>query len=212
MVATVGVYQSVGGIDGSPTSPDSEITTSTRLQTKDQFAPSDTAYPVPIPADSGSGYGSSGFNYSYWIHVYLKITGGDFTQINNIKFWCDGTIGWAFGTAGELRVGVRQTGDDGCPMDTEYDVAHGVGAGGGEGLSGDPIEDVTNGHGYYKDDAGTKIVDIETFTSGAKMTVDSTNHSAAEKCKAVLLQVKVDDDATQGEQTDETLTFSYDEI
>lgn len=41
MVATVKVYQNTGGSDGSPANED-EITSSTRLQTKDQFAPTDT--------------------------------------------------------------------------------------------------------------------------------------------------------------------------
>ena len=196
MVATVGVFQAYGGSDGSPS--EAEITTSTRLQTKDQFSPSDTSYPIPIP--------TAGFNYSMWIHVYLKITGGSFTKINNIKFWCDGTIGWTFGTGGELRVGNRDAGDIGCPMDAEYDVATGT-----EGTTGHTIEDGTDGHDYYNAQT-TKTVDIETWHSGNKATVDSTDHSSAEKCKAVVLQVKVDTDATQGEQTDEELYFSYDEI
>ena len=66
MVATVGVYQANGGSDGAPAT-ENEITSSTRLQTKDQFDPNDTSYPIPIP--------TSGYNYGYWIHVYLKITG-----------------------------------------------------------------------------------------------------------------------------------------
>lgn len=200
MVATVGVYQATGGTDGTP-GAENEIATSTRLQTKDQFVIDDTSYPIPIP--------TSDFNYSYWIHVYLKITGGTFTKINNIKFWSDGTIGWDFGTGGELRVGNRDTGDIGCPMDTEYDLATGT-----EGTTGDTIEHATNGHGYYLGQT-TKTKDVEDWPPGTKAIVDSTDHEAQGKCKAVVLQVKVDtaaNGAVQGEQTDETLYFSYDEI
>jgi hypothetical protein len=196
MVATVLVYQGYGGSDGAPS--EAEITASTRLQTKDQFSPTDTTYPIPIP--------TSGFNYSYWIHVYLKITGGTFTKINNIKFWGDGTLGWNVGTNGELRLGNRDTGDIGCPMDTEYDLATGT-----ESTTGDTIEDATNGHGYYNAQT-TKTRSFTYWTSANKATVDSSDHTAAGKCKSVVLQAKVATDATQGEQTDETLTFSYDEI
>lgn len=198
MVATVGVYCCVGGSDGTPGSESADLTgASIRLQTKDQIAPADTSYPVPIP--------TSGYKYSFWKHVYLKITGGTFTEVTNVKFWSDGAIGWNFGTGGELRRGNRDSGDQGAPMDSEYDVATGT-----DGDSGDEIENATNGHGYYNGQT-TKTVDVENDTSGSKATVDSTSHTGTGKCKAVVLQVKVDTDATQGEQADETLTFSYDE-
>ena len=197
MVAIVGVYQANGGSDGAP-SIENEITSSTRLQTKDQFDPNDTSYPIPIP--------TSGYNYSYWIHVYLKITGGTFTKINNVKFWSDGSISWTFGTDGELRVGNRDSGDIGCPMDTEYDVATGT-----EGTTGDAIEDAANGHDYYNGQT-TPTRSVTYWTSSNKATVDSTDHTTTGKCKAVVLQVRVSSDATQGEQPDETLYFSYDEI
>jgi len=193
MVATVNVQQ-INGAAGSKVY--STITTSTRLQTKDQFAPTDTTYPVPIP--------SSGFKYSYWASICLDLA-GTFTKINNVKFWSDGSIGWNFGTNGELRIGNRDSGDIGCP-DASYQQALGV-----EGDTGYAIEDATNGHVYYKGQTTpTKKVDL--WTSGSKAQVDSTDHTVAEKTKHVVLQVKVDTNATQGEQADETLYFSYDEI
>jgi hypothetical protein len=197
MPATVGVYQATGGTDGSPGS-ENEITTSTRLQTKDQFAPTDTGYPIPIP--------TSGFKYSYWVHIYLKILTAPSVKINNIRFYSDGSINWNYGTGGELRRGNRDTGDHGCPMDTNYNVATGV-----EGDSGDPIEDATNGHSYYNTQT-TKTANVANDTESAPAIIDSTDHTTTGKCKAVVLQVKVASDATQGEQPDETLTFKYDEI
>lgn len=91
-------------------------------------------------------------------------------------------------------------------MDTEYDVATGT-----EGDTGDEIEHATNGHGYYNGQT-TKTKDMANDTSGSPATIDSTDHTTTGKCKGVVLQVKVASDATQGEQTDETLTFKYDEI
>jgi len=197
LVATVGVYQATGGSDGSPANED-EITTSTRLQTKDQFAPADTSYPIPIP--------TSGFKYSYWIHVYLKITVAPSVKINNIRFYSDGAIGWNYGTGGELRRGNRDSGDHGCPMDTEYDVATGT-----EGTTGHSIEDGSNGHGYYNSQA-TPTANVANDTESSPAVIDSTDHTEPGKTKAVVLQVKVASDAVQGEQADETLTFLYDEI
>jgi hypothetical protein len=196
MVATVNVQQAVGGSDGSPGTYNN-ITTSTRLQTKDQFAPSDISYPVPIP--------QSGFSYSYWIHVCLDLS-GTFATINNVRFYSDGSIGWSFGTGGELRRGNRDSGDHGCPMDSEYNLATGT-----EASTGDSVEDETLGHGYYNSQT-TPIVDVSNDTEGSPAVVDSADHNGAGKTKAVVLQCKVASDAVQGEQSDETLSFKYDEI
>ena len=196
MVATVNVQQAVGGSDGSPGTYNN-ITSSTRLQTKDQFAPTDTAYPVPIP--------SSGFSYSYWIHVCLDLS-GTFTTVNNVRFYSDGDIGWNFGTGGELRRGNRDSGDHGCPMDSEYDLATGT-----EASTGDTIEDAALGHGYYNGQT-TSTANVSSDTEGSPAVIDSTDHTVAGKTKAVVLQCKVANDAVQGEQADETLSFKYDEI
>jgi hypothetical protein len=195
MVATVNVQQAVGGSDGSPGTYNN-ITTSTRLQTKDQFAPADTSYPIPIPV--------SGFSYSYWIHVCLDLS-GSFTTINNVRFYSDGSIGWSFGTGGELRRGNRDSGDHGCPM-AEYDLATGT-----EASSGDALEDETLGHGYYNSQT-TPTANVNSDTDGSPAVIDSTDHTSAGKTKAVVLQCKVANDAVQGEQADETLSFKYDEI
>lgn len=202
MVATVGVYQLTVGADGGGGSVEDEIATSTRLQTQDDFAIADLAHPIPIP--------SAGFNYSFWIHVYLKITAVDgMTQINNIQLYCDGAIGWSFGAGGELRIGHRDAGDLGCPMDASYEVATGT-----IGTTGHTIEDGANGHTYYNGQA-VKTIDIEGYVTGARATIDSTNHVGVGKAKAAVLQVKLDtvaNGAVQGLQADETITFAYDEI
>lgn len=200
MVATVTIRECYGGSDGTPGTETSDITTAnSRYMTQDSYSATDTSYPIPIPS-------SASFNYSYWRHTYLKIDSGTFTKINNVKWWTDGTIAWTLGTGGMVMVGNRDSGDKGAPMDTEYDVATGT-----PGTTGDNLDNVTTGHGYYNAQT-TKYVNATTYTSGAKMTVDSTDHTGTGKCKAVVSQVKVYQDATQGTMTAETFTFSYDEI
>jgi len=193
LVATVNVQQ----ITGAPASKVyNTIATSTRLQTKDQFAPTDTSFPIPIP--------TSGFKHSYWVSICLDLSGA-FTKINNIKFWSDGAIGWNFGTGGELRRGKRDTGDQGCP-DTSYEQAAGT-----EGDTGYAIEDATNGNDYYKGQS-TPTQNVANDTSGNKCQVDTTDYTSAGKTKHLVLQCKIANDAVQGEQNGEVLTFSYDEI
>ena len=200
MPATIGIYQANGGTDANPASESTDLSSdSTRLQTKDQYNKTDTTYPIPIPA-------SGQYNYSYWIHVYLKITGGSFKKVNNIRFYSDGAIGWNFGTGGGLYRGNRDSGDKGVPMNTEYDVATGT-----EGTTGHEIGVAVNGHDYFNAQS-TKTASVASDTSASKATIDSTDHETTGLCKAVVLQVKVASDGTQGEQVDEILTFMYDEI
>lgn len=202
VVADVGVYQLTVGADGGGGSAEDEIATSTRLQTQDDFDITDLTSPIPIPA--------AGFYYSYWIHVYLKIENiQDATRINNVQLYCDGSIDWTYGAGGMLMVGQRDAGDHGCPMDAEYDIATGT-----PQTTGHYMGDGGDGHGYYLGQT-PPVLDIEGYVTGARMDVDTTNHAIAEKCKAAVLQVKLDtagNGAVQGLQADETLTFAYDEI
>ena len=202
MVATVIVEQLTVGADGGGGSAANEVATSTRFQTRDIFDITDLDDPIPIP--------SAGFNYSFWIHVYLRITvAGGMTRINNIQLFCDGGIGYTYGAGGELRLGQRDAGDHGCPMDASYEVATGT-----IGTTGHTIEDGANGHTYYNGQTPA-ILDIENYVTGARATIDSTNHGGVGKAKAAVMQVKLDtlgNGAVQGLQADETLTYAYDEI
>lgn len=202
MVATVIVEQLTVGADGGGGSVADTVATSTRFQTQDDFDITNLTHPIPIP--------SAGFNYSFWIHVYLRITvAGGMTRINNVQLYCDGAIGFNYGAGGELRLGHRDAGDIGCPMDASYEVATGT-----VSTTGHTIEDGANGHTYYNGQA-VKTIDIENYVTGARATIDSTNHAGVGKCKAAVMQVKLDtlgNGAVQGVQTDETITFAYDEI
>ena len=196
-VATVVIQQWAGA------TPTKTTVTVPRMSTSDVIGPG-TANPIPIPAAS--------FNYSFWMSLFLTITAmNTATLLNNHKFYSDAAIGWTYGSGGALLVCAKTTGDDGLPG-ASYDEATGT-----VGTTGDHVDDVTNGHSYYK--TGTSNFEAaataEARTSGAPMTVDSGDHTIAEAFKGVVLQAKVDtaaNGATRGAQGAETLTFSYDEV
>jgi hypothetical protein len=158
------------------------------------------ATPLVIHA---SGVGN--FNYSYWVSLFLDIT-GTYTRINNVRFYSDGTIGWALGTGGKLVVAIMDAGDNGLPV-VSYDQAAGTGD------SGYAINLVgANGHQYYNAQVAEAAL-VSAYTSGATLLIDSSNHdNVEEKTKGVVLQVKVDGDATHGEMADEGLVLIRDEI
>ena len=190
MVATVNV------VEGNGATVTWTTITSARYCTSDTYNPG-TNYPCVIP--------SSGYNYSYWKHHALSIS-GTFTQVSNIKWYTDGTIGWTLGTGGEVRVGIRDTGDNGCPP-ANYQQATGT-----QGTTGYAIEDATNGHAYYNTQT-TPTAPVTNYTSASPLTVDSNTYTSATTATyAVVTQVKIASDATQGAQSAETFTFRYDEI
>lgn len=189
MAATVDVQE------GNGSSVSWTTVTAPRYCTADNNNPG-TANPCVVP--------SAGSYYSYWKTHSLALS-GSFTKINNIKWYTDGTIAWDLGTGGKVVVGVRDTGDNGCPV-ASYDQATGTG-----GTTGDYMDDGTNGHTYYKDQTATPA-DVTDYTSGSVLSVDSTDYTSAGTTKAVVTQVKLATDATQGAKSAETFTFRYDEI
>jgi hypothetical protein len=155
--------------------------------------------PVVIP--------TSGFNYSYWKAVCLTITAGSGFTINNIRHYSNGDINWAFGSGGELRRGNRDAGDHGVP-DANYEQADGT-----AGTTGYAIEDAGDGHTYYNGQT-TPTADVNSDVVGSPPVIDSGDHTTTERCKHVVLQVKVDtaaNGAVQGTQIAKTLTWKYDE-
>jgi hypothetical protein len=159
------------------------------------------ATPLVIHA---SGVGN--FNYSFWVHLFLDLSGA-YTRINNVRFYSDGTIGWALGTGGKFMVAIMDAGDNGIATGS-YDQAAGAGD------SGYYIATAgATGHQAYNGQVAAPAL-VSAYTSAATLLVDSANHdaSAAEKTKGVVLQIKVDGDATHGELADEVLSFVWDEI
>lgn len=169
-----------------------------RFCTTDAQAPA-LNYPLSIPA--------SDFRYSYWKTFVLELS-GSFSKITNIKAYCDGAIGYTLGSGGGVFIGTKDEGDSGLAVGS-YDQATGE-----EGVSGDWMDDESDGHAVYKG-AGYTINDITDYTSGSPLDVDSTEYTTPGKTKCIVLQVKCDtvaNGAEQGVQNAETFTWRYDEI
>jgi len=191
MAATVVTEVWTGGTSGSPGSKTNASTL--RFRTDDSPTTTDTSNPLIIP--------DSGTNYSYWVHLALDIS-GTFSEVSNIRFYSDGTLGWSLGTAGQVARGNRDSGDQGCP-EASYDPASGT-----VGTSGN---DLGANHSYFSAQT-TSEADAFAATSGSPITVDSSTYTTATSSKAVVLQADVDTDASTGTQADETFTFLYDEV
>ncbi len=188
MVATATVMSWNAGTDGTPTIA-SVPAGPPNVRFKDADSNTvDTSDPVVI---EGS------VKFCFWKHIALQFT-GTYTQVDNIRHYTDGTIGWTLGTAGEARRGNRDTGDHGV-VDTSYEIADGK-------------DDIEVGHTFYSGQT-VKSALLSGDTSGAPATIDSTAYTAPpDDTKAVVMQVKVDTDAVAGDQADETFTWLYDEI
>jgi hypothetical protein len=191
MTATVSVQE------GNGASPTWTTITQGRYCTRDSYNPGDND-PCVVP--------SAGFNYSYWKHHRIYFS-GTFTKINNIRWFTSGNVktNWALGTGGMLLVGRRDAGDNGCPA-ASYEIAAGT-----QGTTGYYLKDVTNGHDYYKSQTADPA-DADTYTSASPLTVDTTDYTSEGGSKAVVTQVKIATDGTQGDKGNEVLTFRYDEI
>jgi len=191
MAATATVKEANGA------GPTLSTITNARFCTADAYDDG-TSNPIVIP--------SAGFNYSYWKHICLEMT-GTFTSIENFYLYSDGSFGtWTWGTSGEMRVGARDSGDFGCPSGS-YDQASGT-----PGTTGDDLE---TGHTYYSGQTN-KSDPITDYTSGSKCQIDTTTSItvSGNSCYYAVLQVKVDtvaNGASPGQQDSETLTWTYDE-
>lgn len=185
MVATYAVQRGIG------VGPTWSTVTSVRLRTDDTNT-ADLTNPCLI---------DSVLRRSYWASICLLL-GGTFSQVSNIRHYCDGTIGWTLGTSGKLKRGNRDSGDHGVP-DGSYVQATGT-----PGVTGNDLE---SSHIYYSGQT-TKSVNITTDTSGSPATIDSTAYVAGGRTKHIVLQAEIDTNATQGVQTAETMTFIVDEI
>ena len=180
MAATYAVEYSTGGTNGNPswTALPGGGGTSFRFHTSTSVS-EDLTNPIPIP--------DAGFNYSFWVSITLHIA-GTYTQVNNVRHYSDGTIGWNLGTGGQLSCGNDDDGSGGKGIsDANYRVPTGT-----QGTSGDEV--VAN-----------------------HPTVDTTNHgpNADVRTKHIALQTKVDtlgNGAIQGVTGSESLTWIADEI
>ncbi len=191
MPATVAVYVETGP-NATPVEADTTALgpPNIRFKTADD-ATIDANNPIPIPA--------SGTNRSFWKHIFLKANGGTFTQIDNVKFFTDGT---GFGTGITTFVG-DETPTKNSGSTAGYDQATGM-----VGSDGDELTTHTN---------ITAKTDAFTFTSGSPKTVSISETSniidaVGETTNYVVGQMDVASTASPGDLADETWTFQYDEI
>ncbi len=119
---------------------------------------------------------------SYEKHLRLKIDTAPAVSVGNIKWWTDGTP--------QSNVALR--------------AKEAIGTGGATPGTGDTTPSST---------AMSSDIDAYTRTSGAKGTWDSGSYSALNNVtKALLLQLQPNGSATPGAWTQETITYSYDEV
>lgn len=197
MVATVAVFFDFAGSDTTP-GTQQDVSglgpPNLRFKTNDN-ATIDSIDPIPIPA--------TGSNFSYWKQIYLEVTGGTFTQIDNVQFYTDGG---GFGTGISTFVGdelpTKNSGSD-----AGYEVATGV-----AGTSGDDMLDTMTGHSGL-----TGETDAFSFTSVATKAISiseagSIMNATGESTNYLVCQMDVINTASPGDLADETWTYQYDEI
>lgn len=197
MVAAFSVYYDTAGTDATPgasTDVDALGPPTLRFKTEDNTT-IDSVDPVPIPA--------AGTNYSYWKQIYLYCDTAPDTQVDNIKFYTDGT---GFGTGITLNVGNEFPVHNNA-SNAGYEVASTGGTSGTTGI------ELTVGHAGV-----TGVTDAFTFTSGSPLSGPTISEDTSiinaigESTNYLCLQLAVTSTATPGNKSDETLTFQYDEI
>jgi hypothetical protein len=202
MVAVIRLYIDTAGSDGTPannidTTPQ---TPNLRFRT-DDLNTDDNVSPIPIPG--------AGTNYSFWKSCYFQCTQAPGTQVDNFRLYTDGA-GYDGGASGIfLSIGnaypVRANGNT-----TGYEVATGV-----VGTSGDRMDSGANQHSGL-----TGAADVFSFTSGVPLTfpasfiqeAGSIINAINETTSYFILQASVDNSATPGTKTAETITILYDEV
>jgi len=194
MTAVVATFFDFAGADGAPgTQQDTSGLgpPNVRFKTADDST-IDANNPIPIPV--------SGSNFSFFKHLYLRVTGGTFTQIDNVKFFTDGTN---FGTGIITSVG------DQNPINNSGSQASYILATGTVGTTG--IEMIAGHSGI------TTKTDAFTFTSGSPRTITISEAGAiinavGERTDYNVFQMEVQSTASPGDLADETWTYQFDEI
>lgn len=166
MAATVSVKQAYSS------GPSATTITNLRFNTDDTVNPG-TTNPMVKPA--------AGTNRSFWKTVYLNADTTPDNAINNVKFYCDGTIGW---TGCTLYVGTTGT----------YTEAAGT-----AGTSGNDSS------------VATANIQNYTSGAPKSVTGSISNPSTGKITDYVVMQVDVSTSAVAGTLAAETLTFQYDE-
>jgi len=147
----------------------------------------DLASPLIIP--------TSGTIFSFWKQIFLNCATAPDTQVNNVKIFSDGALGWGAGIVVQVGDGtqIKNSG-----ASTGYDLA-------------DAQEIMTN-HTDVSSETS-----LFTFTSGSPRSVSISEAGSIidainETTDYIVLQTDVDSTATPGTKPTETITYQYDEI
>ena len=175
--------------------------TAIRFCAGDNHAPGLTT-PCKVPPAGVGTY------YSYWITLCLDYS-GDFSLINNMRFWGPGNIAatWFPGSLGRM-VAARLDDSSGGHgfLTTSYQQSTGT-----PGLTGHAIKDPVNGHAVYKGQTIT-VVNVDTLNEAAPLVIDTRDITSAGKSKCFLLQTEQYEGAAHGELTPVTLVAAVDVV
>jgi hypothetical protein len=166
MAATISVKESNGA------GPSDNTITNLRFCTSDAYNPT-TTFPLVKP--------SAGTNRSYWKSIYLNADTSPTGTINNVKFYCDGTISW---TGCTVYIGTTGT----------YTQSAGT-----EGTTGNDSA------------VATAAITNFTSGAPKSVTGSISNPTTGKITDYVVLQVDLSTSAEAGTLSSETFTFQYDE-
>jgi hypothetical protein len=195
MAEVITIYQLTGS------GPTYNEATAIRFCASDTFNPGLTT-PCKVPPSGIAQYNS------YWITLCLHYS-GDFSLINNFRLWGPGNIAdtWFPGDKGRMVVGRKDTGDHGFVIGSSYQQAGGTSGVTGYGLkAGAP-----NGHAQYRTQT-IALGDVDDFSEGSPLVIDSTNITATGYSKAFCLQTECYPEAGHGEMTPVTLVLAVDVV
>lgn len=186
MVAAFDVVVDTGGTDNSPGT--STVVTTIRYKRADNSTV-DLNNPIVITAATTK--------YSRWKSAYLKCTTAPNTQVDNVRFYTDGTV---FGTGVTVKAG------DQFPV-------HNSGATTGYDVADTDDQALAGGHTDI-----SSTTSIATYTSGSPLSGPSISEAGSiinatnETTNYLVTQMEVIDTASPGVLSAETYTFLYDEI
>jgi len=172
--------------EGNGVGPTWTTVTAAKFCTEDVYNPG-TTNPIPIPA--------AGSKYSYWKSHQLHLS-GTYTEISNIKIYTDGG-GFE---AGAVTYIYHKSSDYGVPQ-ANYDQASGT-----PGDTGDEAQ-ATHTRAF------TGKTDLFSYVLATPCDVDAGPYNTPdEDTKHIVLQLEVDNTATPGEKSPETISWQYDEV
>jgi len=194
MVATI-VIECLVGATRSPVT-----ITNHRFNLGDTPTPG-TNNPLRVP--------SSGTACSWWASHRAAFS-GSYTELTDFKVSSSGGIAaaWALGTNGMVRIGVRLSGDSGCP-DESYSQAKGT----TNPLTGVAI-DAVDGHPYYRDSSVARVDNFDNYPASNPLLIDSGPYtsSATGHTKHWVLQCQYGSDTSPGDRATQTVTVTWAEI